>query len=211
MVTNILSQTSKMPCKSISLDAELCNTGSKLAKIPNTPCNKCYALRGFYNMPSVKKAMAARLEFMTGEYFVERMIHLLANEDYFRWFDSGDVQSYKMANDIVTIADNTPWCTQWCPSKEYYIWRKVLKNRTLPSNLIIRMSTPVDDTEPMKGFIHTSTTYTSPVSKALPFAGVECKAHENEHYECGTCRACWNIEVGNVAYPKRYERKVKNG
>ena len=74
MVTNILSQTSKMPCKSISLDAELCNTGSKLAKIPNTPCNKCYALRGFYNMPSVKKAMAARLEFMTGEHFVERMI-----------------------------------------------------------------------------------------------------------------------------------------
>ena len=211
MVTNILSQTSKMPCKSISLDAELCNTGSKLAKIPNTPCNKCYALRGFYNMPSVKKAMQDRLEFMTSEYFVERMIHLLANEDYFRWFDSGDVQSYKMANDIVTIADNTPWCIQWLPSKEYAIWRKVLKNRTLPSNLILRMSTPVDDTKPMKGFKHTSTTYTSPVSKALPLTGVECKAHLNEHYECGTCRACWNIEVGNVAYPKRYERKVKNG
>ena len=210
MVTNLLSNTSKMPCKSISLDAELCNTGSKLAKIPHTPCNKCYALRGFYRMPNVKKAMAARLEFMTSEHFVERMIHLLANENLFRWFDSGDVQSFKMANDIVTIAENTSWCTQWLPSKEYAIWRKVLKNRTLPKNLILRMSTPVDDTGPMKGFKHTSTTYTSPFSNAVSeFSTVDCKAHENEQYECGTCRACWDREVSNVAYPKRFEKGTK--
>lgn len=214
MVTSLLSNTSKMPCKSISLDAELCNTGSKLAKIPNTPCNKCYALRGFYRMPNTKKAMKARLEFMTSEHFVERMIHLLANEDLFRWFDSGDVQSFKMANDIVTIAENTLWCTQWLPSKEYKIWRKVLKNRTLPKNLILRMSTPVDDTEPMKGFKHTSTTYTSLFSKAIlspPMSGtgVECTAHKNERYECGTCRACWDREVSNIAYPKRFEKGTK--
>ena len=81
MVTNILSQTSKMPCKSISLDATLCNTGSVLAKISGTPCHKCYALRGFYKMSNVKAAMDRRLTFMTSKHFIERMVVLLANEE----------------------------------------------------------------------------------------------------------------------------------
>ena len=49
-----------MPCESISLDARQCKTGSKLAKIPGSVCNGCYALKGFYNMPSVKNKMAEK-------------------------------------------------------------------------------------------------------------------------------------------------------
>ena len=126
MATNLLSQTSKMPCKSISLNALLCNTGSVLAKIPGTPCHKCYALRGFYRMPSVKKAMDKRLTFMTSKYFVDRMVYLLANEDYFRWFDSGDIQSEKMGHDIIDIVELPPWCSHWLPSKEYKMCKNIL-------------------------------------------------------------------------------------
>ena len=60
----MLSRTSKMPCESISLDARHCKTGSKLAKIPGSVCNGCYALKGFYNMPSVKNKMAERMNFL---------------------------------------------------------------------------------------------------------------------------------------------------
>lgn len=50
-----LGQTSKMPGFSFGLDAEKCNVGSKLRKIKGSTCEKCYAFRGRYPTPSVKK------------------------------------------------------------------------------------------------------------------------------------------------------------
>ena len=50
----MLSRTSKMPCESISLDARQCKTGSKLAKIPGSVCNGCYALKGFITCQVLK-------------------------------------------------------------------------------------------------------------------------------------------------------------
>ena len=206
MATNLLSQTSKMPCKSISLNALLCNTGSVLAKISGTPCHECYALRGFYKMPSVKKAMDKRLTFMTSKHFVDRMVYLLANEDYFRWFDSGDIQSEKMGHDIIDIVELTPWCNHWLPSKEYKMWKNILSTRILPFNVCLRISTPLDNTKPINGFDNTTTTYINK-DKNPAYVGFKCLAHKNKIYECGNCRACWDNEVSNVAYPKRYERK----
>ena len=43
-----LSNTSKMPAYSWGISAKDCKTGSKLALIPGTICNKCYADKGFY-------------------------------------------------------------------------------------------------------------------------------------------------------------------
>ena len=52
----MLSNTSKMPGKSISLSAEECITGSKLAKIKDTVCEDCYVKR-CVRYPVVKKKM----------------------------------------------------------------------------------------------------------------------------------------------------------
>ena len=41
----MLSNTSKLGCKSISLNAKSCKTGSKLAKKKGSVCFGCYALR----------------------------------------------------------------------------------------------------------------------------------------------------------------------
>ena len=203
----MLSQTSKMPCKSISLDAILCKTGSVLAKVSGTPCHKCYALRGFYNMPSVKKAMAKRLKFMTDtNNFITQMVIELDNEHYFRWFDSGDIQSEKMGHDIIEVCEQTPWCNHWLPSKEYKMWRNILKTRVLPANVCLRLSTPMDDAKPVNGFKHTATTYNT--KDSLSYVGYKCNAHKNKIYNCEECRKCWSNEVSNIAYPKRYERKV---
>ena len=207
----MLSQTSKMPSKSISISAFLCNTGNKLAEISGTVCNKCYARRGFYNMPSVKKAMAKRLTFIQSPDFVIRMTAMLAMEDKFRWWDSGDIQSEKMGHDILDVAEATPWCQHWLPTKEYVWWRNILKTRELPSNVALRFSTPKDNSRPIQvpNKVLTSTTYTYDSSPAN--TGYQCVAHKVKeatgNYNCGTCRACWDTTVENIAYPKRYEKK----
>ena len=53
----MLSNVSKMPGKSISLDAFECKTGSKLAKIKGSVCFDCYARKGMYRMPNVRNKM----------------------------------------------------------------------------------------------------------------------------------------------------------
>ena len=211
-----LSQTSKMPSKSISISAFLCNNGSKFAEIEGSVCHECYARRGFYHMPSVKKAMNTRLEFMQSTTFVSEMVGMLENERLFRWFDSGDIQDEKMGHDILDVCEQTPWCQHWLPSKEYTWWSAILKVRKLPSNVALRMSTPMDDRRPISGYPCSSTTFTHEDSPAN--VGAVCEAHLNKEkhgeYTCGisgkhdhVCRKCWDSSVDNIAYPKRYNKK----
>jgi hypothetical protein len=131
--TQFLSNTSKMPGLSISLDARHCVTGSKLAKIPGTTCHGCYALKGRYRMPNVRAAMARRLDFMRSTDFVPRMVEELRTHEksgFFRWFDSGDVQSVQMALNIVEVCRQTPEIRHWIPSRESAIWADALEHVT---------------------------------------------------------------------------------
>lgn len=59
-----LTQTSKMPCKSLSLPTESCITGSKMSEIDGSICSSCYANKGFYSMyqNTIKPAQFARLD-----------------------------------------------------------------------------------------------------------------------------------------------------
>lgn len=90
-----LSKTSKMPCHSYNLPATKCITGSKMAKIKGTTCYDCYALKGMYNFPVVKEAMMRRYEAINHPEWVFAMSVLINSKKskYFRWHDSGDIQS----------------------------------------------------------------------------------------------------------------------
>jgi len=102
-----LSKTSKMPCHSWSIPALACQTGSKLAQVEGSVCFDCYALKGFYRMPNVYAALSNRLEQMSSPEWVPAMIEKIKVEEqtgFFRWFDSGDLQSLKNLKDIVRIA-----------------------------------------------------------------------------------------------------------
>jgi hypothetical protein len=74
----MLSNVSKMPGHSISRSARLCHVGQKLRKIKGSTCEKCYALKGMYNMPNVKQAMERREVFFHSIDFVPRMVALLS-------------------------------------------------------------------------------------------------------------------------------------
>ena len=193
----MLSNTSKLGVKSISLNAKLCSTGSKLAKIKGSVCNGCYALKGCYQFPVVQDAMARRMEFFNSPNFIPIMVWLLSSlrKKKFRWFDSGDVQNTIMALNILEICRLTPDIKHWIPSKEYKIWREALKIQKLPNNVCLRMSSPNIDQEPLKGFENTST-----VHKDKKAFGLECIAYKQDG-KCLDCEACFNKKVKNVSYP----------
>ena len=193
----MLSSTSKLGCKSISLNAKSCKTGSKLAKKKGSVCFGCYALKGCYQFPVVQVAMERRMKFFYHKDFIPIMVFLLSSlrKKKFRWFDSGDVQNVLMALNILEICRLTPEVKHWIPSKEVKIWREVLKIQKLPNNVCLRISSPNIDQEPLKGFENTST-----VHKDKKAFGLECIAYKQDG-KCLDCEACFNKKVKNVSYP----------
>lgn len=192
----ILSKTSKMPGYSISTPATDCKTGAQLAKIKGSVCSECYALKGSYRYPDVKTAMRRRQAFMKSPKWVELMVETInrTRSPYFRWFDSGDVQSVEHAEQILEVIELTPSKFHWIPTKEKKIWREALTGRMVPNNAVIRLSAAMIDGEAPKSFYNTST-----VHKNKKPEGHICPA-PSQGGKCGDCRACWNPEILNVSY-----------
>ena len=118
-ITGGLSAPGKMPEGSYNLPAGACQTGQKLAKIPGTPCFKCYAdHRGRYRFPNVKAALARRLASLMDARWVEAMTVLVKNKKHFRWHDSGDIQSVAHLKKIFEVCNNTPATMLWLSSQE---------------------------------------------------------------------------------------------
>ena len=198
-----LSRTSKMPCHSWGIPAASCHAGSKLAKRDGTVCSGCYALKGAYSWPKVKAAYARRLERADLPDWVPALTELVKwqakrnDEPYFRWFDSGDLQSVGMLERIVDVARATPDVQHWLPTREHDIVRQYLARDGPPSNLTLRLSSHlIDGAPPGLGELPTST-----VHKAKSPLGYSCPAYSSRPASCGNCRACWDPSVLNVSYP----------
>ena len=143
-----LSAPSKMPSYAWSISAKRCNIGSKLAKVKDSVCYNCYALKGRYMFPMVQDALERRHDAWANdrEKWVDAMIYIMHNKKHiintghFRWFDSGDIQGESMLKDMNTVAWASPHIRFWLPTKEY----KLIKDSKLDiaPNLIIRVSNP---------------------------------------------------------------------
>jgi len=192
-----LSKPGKMPCSAISLPATACKTGAKLAKVPGSICNKCYALSGRYAMPNTIAAMERRMEQLNHPLWVDAMVALVKRQPFFRWFDSGDIQGMDHLQNIIRVAEQTPETKHWLPTKEYGLIKSY--EGMVPENLIIRVSSPMIDQAPLPGFKLTATTH----AHKEPF-GQACNAHLNDGH-CGDCRACWDSTVPNVSYKYHHQ------
>ena len=191
-ITGGLSAPGKMPEGSYNIPAAACQTGQKLAKIPGTPCFKCYAdNRGRYRFPNVKDALIRRLESLGHRDWIPAMAVLIKGKKFFRWHDSGDLQSVQHLINIFEVCKLTPDTMHWLPTQE----RKFLplSGSTIPKNLIIRLSNAKNDTVPGQAWSHWSTVVTK------PRAGHVCPAPEQDN-TCGDCRACWSKDVYEVQY-----------
>ena len=179
---------------SFGLDARNCITGSKLRKVKGSVCAKCYAMKGNFNFPSVRKNKETNLKHLESDYFVYVMTYQLQDIKYFRWFDSGDLPHLEALKKIVQIAQNTPKTKHWLPTREIKMVQKYLKNNKFPKNLIVRVSAPMTDGPPPKGFKHTST-----VHKNKKPHGFDCVSRFQGN-QCLTCTACWDKRIKNISY-----------
>ena len=206
-----LSDTSKMPGKSWGINAARCITGKKLAEIAGSICSMCYAEKGFYTLyPAVKRAQDSRLELFEADRtaWVGAMVKLVSTEKYFRWFDSGDLQSVEMLAAIVAVAVATPGTQHWLATRERGIvkaWTtpgnplraQVLPDgRQWPDNLVCRISATYFDEMPANAL----TRWSSMAHKGTPMAEAwNCPA-PMQGGACGDCRACWSQDVALVTY-----------
>lgn len=210
-----LSKPAKMPCYSWSLPATACITGSRLRReAPDSPCAICYARKGHYARPNVKAALARRLnvlnralsrfqyeyEFISAFAYVLNYNEVMASlgylhdgldHNYFRWFDSGDLQSDEHFEVICDIATRTPHIKHWLPTRE----DKIVDWDGIPGNLVVRYSLPEIDTGEVGG-APTGAVHTVPGKP--PPGYTECKAQDRGH-KCGDCRLCWDPNV-HVSY-----------
>ena len=198
-----LSNPSKMPCFGLSIPAKKCITGKKLRAVKNSVCSICYALKGRYGFANVASAMERRFKALNHPKWVDAMVLLcstrlhLAGGDagYFRWHDSGDVQSIDHLSRIVEIAKRVPFVKFWLPTREYSIVTEYLDaNGAFPENLAVRVSAYMLDAQPPAWA----------VKRGLPTSGVSTDDGFNcpapfQGNQCKDCRECWKTS-GNVGY-----------
>lgn len=202
-----LTQTSKMPCKSYSLPTLACQTGFKLAQIAGSVCSECYANKGFYSMyaATIEPAQMARWDSVMqacetsddARAWIDAMVRLIGDDEYFRWHDSGDLQSVHHLNLIVLVARATPGTRHWLPTREYGMVRDwIAAFGALPENLTVRLSAmyfdkPVTVPASLRDVPGVAV---SNVHKTSAPIGQACVA-PSQNGECRDCRACWSSDV----------------
>jgi len=186
-----LSTPGKMPCYSINLPATACKVGSILARAPGTTCHGCYALKGRYRFKTTKRAMARRLRALAHGSWTAAMTALITGHKYFRWHDSGDLQSVTHLKNIFEVCKQTPGTSHWLPTREHGLLA-LMDPAVVPKNLIIRISATKVDGRAPSWWPWTSTVSTTTKTCPAPDQGGKCKS----------CRACWSRDVPNVTYAK---------
>lgn len=190
-----LSNPSKMPGWGYSTPAEDCIMGSRLRKVAGSVCSVCYACKGRYQFPNVQNALKRRLNSLSKSHWVENMAKAINKSEWFRWHDSGDLQSVAHLKQIVEVAELTPETKHWLPTRENQMVTEYLRDHgPFPSNLCVRVSSAMIDGPPLAKFPNTST-----VHATVDAFEYECPAHKQDN-KCGDCRACWDTSVENVSY-----------
>jgi hypothetical protein len=203
-----LSSPGKMPGYGWSISAKRCIRGSKMQKVRGSTCSNCYAMKGRYAFNNVQEAQERRFKQLDDPRWIDAMITLLKDEKYFRWFDSGDLQSVEHLEKIVDVVNATPDCKHWLPTREFKIIKSYLKIYSVfPDNLCVRLSSDFIDKYPQHVIDECNISTTSskndfpkiddkqyihncPVSISKTIS--TCKAAE--------CDACWNKSVNHINY-----------
>jgi Gene product 88 len=196
-----LSNPGKMPCHGYALPAKKCRLGSFLQQLPKAICHYCYALRGRYVFQKVQAAMERRIESLTDPRWADAITTLIqrSGDRYFRWHDSGDLQSIEHLEKIIQVCKNLPRVKFWLPTREYQAVEAYRRSGgRIPSNLCIRLSAHlIDGKLPLA--------YGLPVSAvSTQNAGIRSSFHScpapKQNNQCGKCRACWDRSVKIVTY-----------
>ena len=203
-----LSKAGKMPCRSWSLQALTTCAGSIGDNGKLVPaCVGCYATQGNYRFPNVKQPRESNQKDWKRDAWVSDMVAELDNDRYFRWFDSGDVYSLKLAEKILQVMQATPWVKHWLPTRmhKFKKFRSVFAQMEALPNVVVRYSSDSIKGETVAG------RNSSTIIASLDSGNGNLKVCESSTREgkCGPCRACWNKDVSVVAYPAHGKKMLK--
>lgn len=194
VIAGSVTSTSKMPCKSYSLPTVACITGYKMSKIAGSICASCYANKGNYLQyaNNIEPAQHARLDSLNDELWVDAMVAHIGSDSYFRWHDSGDLQGLWHLEKIASVAELTPTCKHWLPTREYSIVKAyIAKHGALPKNLIVRLSAMyVDKKVTIPASLQGQANVTVSNVHTMTPIGHECNSPK-QGGKCLDCRMCW--------------------
>jgi hypothetical protein len=202
-----LSKPSKMPCHGYSIPASRCKVGQKMRKVKGSICSVCYALKGRYVFNSVQNALEKRFQSLTRSDWVDTMVDLIGRKEksgFFRWHDSGDLQSIEHLQNIVKVAKRLPDIKFWLPTREYNIVARYIRQNTsmgfnkrpFPENLTVRLSgLMLDGKAPNK----TQNPFGLPTSGAVS-ENYNCLS-DKQGNKCLDCRLCWDSSL-HINYKK---------
>lgn len=156
-------------------------------------------------MPSTASTLHKRLSLMSEKGWVSAMIAKISTEEksgFFRWFDSGDLQSLQNLRDIVRIALALPEIRFWLPTKEYAIVSEYYElYGPFPVNLTVRLSAYMVDKAGPNSLADAMGLTTSEVaSNPQPSENKQVCPSSTQGNKCLDCRACWNPAVKTVVY-----------
>ena len=236
-IGELMSKPEKMPEWSFNIPAKTCKVGRHLVWQKNSNCYDCYALEGHYRNSIVQQALFRRLGFAVHNPNFIRAMSFLINlrcdgkvgakekrwykehgmkvRDYwtvkrFRWFDSGDIQSEKMLDDICQICRNTPNVLHWLPTKEHKIVKRYIEaGNKIPDNLDLRLSSLFKSNTSVRRVTKLAIRLGLNTATVLPPNEWEKADHSITSFKCMSskqgnkclkCKACWTHKVLNVVY-----------
>jgi len=241
-IAGTLSKTSKMPCRSYGITAKACQTGTAMKQLNQDKlhitcthdiqialkdgkliptCALCYCDdRGNYNYPSVMSSLHKRLESITNPLWTEALVYMIEHErtkgyEYFRWHDSGDIQSLDHIEQIIVACICTPLVAHWLPTLEAgtHIAQFVQKYGSIDRirNLCVRASTPFINSRSMPNkklgvqasvVIADDRTFRKEMTTFMNDNICTAKLHTGEDKgKCGACRKCWDKNIDVIKYP----------
>lgn len=209
-----LGSPGKMPCATFGQDAFVCQRGSELAQVEGSVCHECYARTNFYRYwrPAIQNRQNHQANIYHDRWvdaMVVLVLHACRETPYFRWFDSGDLDSVEQLRRIVEVCERTPRVKHWLATREItYVkaylswsvpepWNKRAEE-AWPSNLVIRISADMIGEKAPDGPWWKSTVHWD---VGQPVEGFECEAYSRD-MKCGPCRACWSPNAENISYPE---------
>lgn len=202
-----LSKASKMPCRSWSLEAlDTCAGSRDINGDLVAACQGCYATTGNYRFPNVKTPRVENKSDWKRDAWVDDMVKALDNDRYFRWFDSGDMYSLRLAWKIYEVMQLTPWVRHWLPTRmhKFSKFQTVLNMMRALPNVSVRASS--DSVTGEFDDRHGSTII--PDAASAPDDVSVCEAYKNNG-KCGDCRKCWSKDIPVIAYVAHGQKMKK--
>lgn len=165
-------------------------------------CAGCYAAEengGNYRRPNVISPRMENQADWERPGWERDMVERLVGEEYFRWFDSGDMYALKLAWKMYHVMQQTPWCKHWLPTRMHKFpkFAAVIRAMQALPNVMVRPSSDSVLGAYVPG-THGSVIY--PAGTTPPKGTTPCEAYKHDG-KCSGCRACYDKNIKVIAYP----------